>query len=209
MKRCSKCNREFGDELRFCLEDGMPLVDGSLPRPVGVETAVLASAAQAHGTTTQPFTSQPRENSANKIGNDFPANESISIGTAVVVGVALVVGLFLSFLGPRFWDAYPRRVPMIVVCLAGMVAAILRSGKHPTASLLAGLGLGLYLISAFVFTGLYFNLPSLSSGFQMSYANLFAITSLLNSFVYAIVIILVFMAVFMRRRDPKQGHYPK
>lgn len=187
----------------------MPLVDGSLPRTVGVETAVLASPTQAQATTTQAITPQPGENSANRISNDHQANAAVSMGTAVVVGVALVVGLFLSFLGPGFWDTYKSRIPMIVVCLAGMVAAILRSGKHPTASLLAGLGLGLYLISAFVFTALRFKLPDLSPVFQMSYANLYAITSLLNSFVYAIVIIVIFMAVFVGRRDPKQGHYPK
>lgn len=210
MKRCSKCNREFGDELRFCLEDGTPLVDGSLPRTVGVETAVLASPTQAQATTTQAVNPQPVENSAGKIRHDYKAaHASVSIGTALVVGVALLVGLLLSFIGPGFWGTYfTRRTPMILVCLAGMLIAILRSGKHPTASLLAGLGLGLYLISAFVFTALGFNLPSLASSLQMQYANLFVITSLLNSFVYAIVIILLATAVFIGRRTAGKGQSP-
>ena len=42
MKRCPECRRDYAnDTLLYCLEDGVALVQGSVPSPAGPETAIL------------------------------------------------------------------------------------------------------------------------------------------------------------------------
>ena len=48
VKRCPKCNRVYGDEIRFCLDDGSPLAHGyeSDPTIVSPPPVVVAPSAQ-------------------------------------------------------------------------------------------------------------------------------------------------------------------
>jgi hypothetical protein len=209
MKRCPKCKREFDDDLRFCLEDGSELVAGGLGRTEAPETAVLPATGSAQPTLSQVAPPEVpeffgRARAANTLPDKSePTHTSkppIASGTAIVIGIILVVGLLLSFIGFSSWGImFGRRVPMILFCLAGMAVAGLRSGKHPTASLLAGLGLGLYIFRVFAFTGFNANLEEWTRILQIHYRTLYIMASLVDNFVYAIVIALMVSAVFVGR----------
>ena len=55
MKRCPECRRDYYDEtLIYCLEDGVPLVQGAVPAPDEPSTAILHSTdAPGEATTAQ------------------------------------------------------------------------------------------------------------------------------------------------------------
>ena len=88
---------------------------------------------------------------------------------------------------------------MILFCLAGMAVAALRSGKNPTASLLAGLGLGLYIFRLFAFTGFNANLEEWIRILHIHYWTMYIMASFVDNFVYAIVIALMVSAVLIGR----------
>jgi hypothetical protein len=209
MKRCPKCNREFDDELRFCLEDGTILVGAGVAPTAAPETAVLPTTGAGQSTISQVappdvpavFGRAGADNvSVDKSEPDHVANAPIAPGIAIVIGVILVVGLLLSFAGSGFWGmVFTRRIPMILFCLAGMVVAILRSGKNPTASLLAGLSLGLYPIKSFVFSGISYSSLSLTKALGVQYSTLYITFTLMDNILYAIMIILMVSAVFVGR----------
>jgi hypothetical protein len=209
MKRCPKCQREFDDDLRFCLEDGTELVAGGLARTEAPQTAVMPAAGSAQPTLSQVAPPDVPEvfgraraanTSPGKADPTHTSNPPIASGTAIVIGIILVVGLLLSFIGFSSWGTmFGRRVPMILLCLAGMAVAALRSGKHPTASLLVGLSLGLYIFKSFVFTGFNANLEEWMRILQIRYFTLYIMASFVDSIVYGIVIALMVSAVFVGR----------
>lgn len=209
MKRCPKCKREFEDTLRFCLEDGIPLVEDSRTLGVSPVTEVMSA---PPGTSPTPAISDSLKPVAHARGlpprQRDESGSGISRVTAVIVAVAMSLGLILAFLGATFWGTfYTRRIPMILLCLAGMLVAILRSGRRPTAHLLLGLGLGLFLLRSYVFTGLAYNLPDLAEQFHFRLRSLALTVSLIDNLFYAITIIMIVCAVFIGRQHPNKGQY--
>lgn len=65
------------------------------------------------------------------------------------------------------------------------------------------LGLGLYLVEGFVYTGVMYGLPKLAQGMKLSYVQIspiYTALSVLDDFAFAAVIILLVAAVFTGRR---------
>jgi serine/threonine-protein kinase len=120
MKRCPECRRDYTDEtLLYCLEDGVSLVQGSVPSPDEPKTAILhetvppgeaATRAQIHTTEAEPrsgFGDAPEKHS-------FPANKVAKplIGVAVALAVVVLGGYF----GYRYLNASnPGQIKSIAV----------------------------------------------------------------------------------------------
>ena len=102
-----------------------------------------------------------------------------------------------------FFYMFARRIPMLVVTLGGIVVAIARWKRHPRVSLMTVLALALYWVEAFVFLCLRYWLPSLVESLKLSGSAinvLFVVISLLDDFVFAVVIILLVAAAFSGRK---------
>jgi hypothetical protein len=137
MKRCPKCNREFDDELRFCLEDGTALLGDEMPSTVAAETMVLPTSEETPPTITQAARADIpslRPLAATRLATDKRAATSDSAGasrTLIIICVLLGAGLLFSFAGLGVWGVfYARRIPMILLCLFGMVLAMIQAKKH-------------------------------------------------------------------------------
>lgn len=92
---------------------------------------------------------------------------------------------------------------MLLLCLGGIVFAIVRWKRHPRVSLMTVLGLGLYLVEGFVYTGIIYGLPKLAQGMNLSYVQMSPVNtvlSVLDDFAFAAVIILLVAAIFTGRR---------
>ena len=96
-----------------------------------------------------------------------------------------------------------RRAPMLLLALGGIGFAIVRWKRHPRASLMTVLGLGLYLVEGFVYTGIIYGLPKLTQGMNLSYVQIspiYTALSVLDDFAFAAVIILLVAAAFAGRK---------
>ena len=96
-----------------------------------------------------------------------------------------------------------RRIPMLLVCLGGIVFAIARWKRHPRVSLMTVLALALYWVEAFVFLCLRYWLPDLVEAWKLSGSAinvLLVVISLLDDFAFAVVIILLVAAAFSGRK---------
>ena len=149
MKRCPKCKREFDDELRFCLEDGTALVGDEIPSTVAAPTMVLPTPQEMPPTLTQavrPDVPPPPQLAATRMPTDLAvavAGNSGASRTVIMIGVVLAVGLLISLVALATSDIfYFRHTPMILLCLFGMVLAMIRAKRHSTASLIVGISLG-------------------------------------------------------------------
>jgi len=117
MKRCPECRRDYYDDtLLYCLEDGIALVQGSVPVPVSdtdePATAILHSTAapaeaqtraQIHTTEQTAILSteaeaEPQENLGGSTAKQsFSARRGAKPLVAVVVAVLILVGGFFGF----------------------------------------------------------------------------------------------------------------
>ncbi|HBE83447.1 MAG TPA: hypothetical protein DDW24_11770 [Blastocatellia bacterium] len=121
MKRCPECRRDYYDDtLLYCLEDGIALVQGSVPVPVSDtdepatailhETSAPAEAqtrAQIHTTEQTAILSTGAEAEPQTTLNDSTEKRSFSARrtkplAAVVVAIAILVG---GFFGYRYFSA--------------------------------------------------------------------------------------------------------
>src|SRR5436305_1990742 len=99
MKRCPKCNREFDDELRFCLEDGTALVGDGIAPTVAAPTMVLPTPQEMPPTMTQaarPDVPALPRLAATRMAADVEAADASNPGasrTVIIIGVLLVAGL--------------------------------------------------------------------------------------------------------------------
>lgn len=92
---------------------------------------------------------------------------------------------------------------MLLLCLGGVVFAIVRWKRHPRASLMTVLGLGLYFLEGFIYTGVLYGLPKLTDAMHLSYVQIGPIYTalyVLDDFAFAAVIILMVAAIFTGRR---------
>lgn len=206
MKRCPKCNRKFDDELRFCLEDGTVLVGDEIAPTVAAPTMVLPTPQEMPPTLTQaarPDVPPPPQLAATRMPTDFEAasaGNSRASRTVIIIGVLLVAGLLSSFAGVGLWGiSFARRTPMILLCLSGMVLAMIRAKKHSTASLLVGIGLGFYLLETFVISTINYSTLRMTDALGIHYLTLSLIVLVIDSFAFAAVIVLLVWAVFAGR----------
>lgn len=203
MRHCPKCNREFEDDLQFCMDDGTFLVSAGIAPTVEAPTAVLPATEAPPPTLAQaarpdvPGPPQPLATARTSAGSRSMPGSS---RTAITIGILLGGVLILCFAGFGLWGiTFARRTPMVLLCLAGMAFAMVRAKIHPTASLTAGFGLSVYLFSSFIFSAAIYNLPSMTQAFRVPYATLYIVFSLLDYFAYAIVIVLLVAAAFAGR----------
>ena len=203
MKRCPKCNREFEDDLRFCLDDGTSLVAVGISPTVAAPTAVLPTPDVPLPTLTVPARADVPtlgEQPATTLAATGKGSTAGISPVAIVIGIVLGFAAILCLAGFTLWGLfYARRVPMVLLCLAGMVFAMLRAKGHPKPALLAGLGLGWYILNSFVFTAINYNVVRMASVLSIHYQALFVGLSLVDYIGYSIVIVLLVAAVFAGR----------
>ena len=114
MKRCPECRRDYADDtLLYCLEDGVALVQGSVPSPDEPQTAIL------------PGTASPNEAATRA---QIPTTDRNELGTAagvqrhrgkapILVGIAAAaVFAIAGYGGYRYLaPAYPSTINSIAV----------------------------------------------------------------------------------------------
>ena len=204
MKRCPKCNLEFDDELRFCLEDGTALVRDGITPTVAAPTMVLPTHEETPPTMTQaarPDVPAPPHLAATRMATNLEAAGNPGAArTVIIIGVVLVVGLLFSLGGIGTSGVFfARRTPMILLCLVGMVWAMIRAQRHSTASLIVSVGLGLYLMETFVISTAFHYMPRIVSAFHMRDQTSYLTVTLFDSFAFAAVIVLLVWAIFAGR----------
>lgn len=102
---------------------------------------------------------------------------------------------------------FVRRAPMLLLCVGGILFAVIRWKRHPRVSLITVLALALYLVEAFVFTAFRYWIPSLvdKMGFSSrSIGTIFTVISVLDDFAYAAIILLLVAAAFIGRGKPTE-----
>jgi hypothetical protein len=87
-----------------------------------------------------------------------------------------------------------RKTPLLLVLFAGLLVALIRWKRHPRTSLLASIGLVLYIIEIFLFTIVYY----LLSGVWMG-SSAFSVIQVVDDFIYAGILILLISAAFSQR----------
>ena len=95
-----------------------------------------------------------------------------------------------------------RRTPMFLLCLGGIVFAIIRWKRHPRVSLMTVLALVIYAVEAVLFTFLLYWLPNLTSTIHLSSTAMdwfYNVLFFCEDFVFAGVIILLVGAAFTGR----------
>src|SRR5258708_4773920 len=118
MKRCPKCNLEFDDELRFCLEDGTALAGDDISPTVASPTMVLPTHEETPPTMTQaarPDVPAPPQLAATRMAANIEraAGNPGSSRTVIIIGVLLGAALLFSFAGLGVQGIFfARRIPM-------------------------------------------------------------------------------------------------
>ena len=206
MKRCPKCNREFDDELRFCLEDGTGLISDGMAPTVAAPTMVLPTGQEMPPTMTQaarPDVPPPPHLAATGIATDDEAAGISSPGasrTVIIIRVVLVAGLLFSLGGlVPSGIFYARRTPMILLCLFGIGLAMIRAKSHSKVSLIVSISLGFYLLETFVISIAYYYVPQIANAFNLGSETSSLTVTLIDSFAFALVIVLFVWAIFAER----------
>jgi hypothetical protein len=137
------------------------------------------------------------------MATDFEAAGASNSGaspTVVIIGVLLVAGLLFSLGGLGTSGIFfARRTPMILLCLSGMVLAMIRAKRHSTASLMVGISLGFYLLETFVISTVYSFMPRIVNALHMRDQTSYLTVTVIDSFAFAAVIVLLSAAVFAGR----------
>ena len=110
MKRCPECRRDYYDEtLIYCLEDGVPLVQGAVPAPDEPSTAILHSTDAPGEATTAQTAILPTGAEAKAQGSLGDATERQTISkhrAAKPLAVLVVAGLLFvgGFFGYKYFS---------------------------------------------------------------------------------------------------------
>jgi hypothetical protein len=214
MKHCPTCNRDYEDDsLRFCLDDGSSLINKDAGRAVPEPTMVLPTPQENAATLSQvrrPNVPAPRQPGLNQLYPIDPGHLSARGGLGssnirLFIGILLALGLLLVVGGFGLWGmTFGRRIPMLLLCLAGIVIAMVYSKHIPKASLLTTLALELYLLQAFIYTGIISWLPKVAQTLTSSF---YTFVGVLDNFAVAAVIILMVAAAFTGRHSNSQIKY--
>lgn len=104
-----------------------------------------------------------------------------------------------------------RRSPMFLLCLAGILFAIIYWRRHPRVSLMTLLALVIYAVEAVLFTLFLYWLPELMHTMRLS-SNatdwFYAVIFFLEDFVFALVIILLVGAALSGRGPAEKATPP-
>jgi hypothetical protein len=94
-----------------------------------------------------------------------------------------------------------QRSPVFFVVLIGVIVSLVRWRRHPKVSLVTIIALLIYVIRFFVFTGLYYSVPQITTHLSAHIGPLlFATLDVLNDIASAVVIVLLVVAAFMKRK---------
>jgi purine-cytosine permease-like protein len=100
------------------------------------------------------------------------------------------------------------RIPFYLVLIVGLLLAMTRGKRHPTASLWALLGCGLWLTVSLVMAVYYTFLPRLVSregGMTASeISTIYLVTDIVGALLYAVALGMLVAAIFSNRRP---NHY--
>lgn len=93
-----------------------------------------------------------------------------------------------------------RKSPLLLVLMGGLVFAIVRWQRHPRTSLLASIGIGLYITQIFALSTVYYILPDVLLGMHISMSStVFTVIQVVDDFVFGGVLILLLAAAFSQR----------
>jgi hypothetical protein len=199
MKRCPKCKREYGDDLRFCLEDGAPLSGNEVMPTIAAPTMVLPGEQNSATTMSKvgrpdvplPGSSGPAGPALNATQTTTVKSPGLILVSRIVVGLLVVLVVLSNLIGfATYGWLITRRLPIILGFIAVMLFAIIRAARHPRVSLLAGAALGFDLLESFVYIMVSRFAPD---SFQTAMI-------ILDSFAAAAVIITLTLAVLSERQ---------
>jgi len=95
-----------------------------------------------------------------------------------------------------------RRLPMLLLCLGGILFAVARWKRHPRVSLMTLSAMLIYLVEAIVFIVFLYWLPNLLQPMRLTPGTeswIYSIIFFFEDFVFALVIILLVGAAFTKR----------
>jgi hypothetical protein len=108
----------------------------------------------------------------------------------VVGALLLAASVIVTGVGLALWTTvFMRRIPLFLFLMSMMLIAIIRAGRHPKTSLLAGIAIGFDIIATFTYTAVIRVIP----------LNLHEVLEVLDSFVVAGIMILLTAAVLTER----------
>lgn len=103
-----------------------------------------------------------------------------------------------------FLTSLTQRLPLLIILIAAIIFAIVRWRRHPSVSLMAVIGLGLYVGKVFLFTALSYSVPKIRVSMNLSSAianHLFEALNFLNNLVWAAILIFLVAAAFTGRNS--------
>lgn len=103
---------------------------------------------------------------------------------------------------------YLFQVPMYLVCLVGIIIALVRWKKHPRVSLFALLGLGLWLLVSLVFTAVSAWMPFWMQSQEIpisQYSLINGVANILRTLLGTGSFILLLIAIFGWRGESMQA----
>src|SRR5687767_7735576 len=106
MKRCPECRRDYNDDtLLYCLEDGIALVQGSVPSPQEPQTAIMHETAPPNEAETQAQIYTTERTSISPSGAaDMPTVDTFN-KRLLLVPAAIAIILIGGFLGYQYFYA--------------------------------------------------------------------------------------------------------
>jgi hypothetical protein len=96
-----------------------------------------------------------------------------------------------------------RRLPVLLLAAGGIVFALIRWKRHPRVSLMTVIALVVFLIDAFAYSTILYLLPDIFRPLHLSFKAtewLYFFVYILEDLVYALVIVLLFLAAFTQRK---------
>ena len=116
MKRCPECRRDYHDDsLMYCLEDGAPLVQGTVHSPDDISTAVLHRASGVSESSTRIFPGGRPPAAASQL---LHASRKPVSKRVVVIPLVLLVVAFAGYLIYRGLRSSPHIDSIAVLPLA-------------------------------------------------------------------------------------------
>jgi hypothetical protein len=93
-----------------------------------------------------------------------------------------------------------RKSPLFLVLIGGLIFAVIRWKRHRRTSLLASIGISVYLLSILVVSSTYYVVPGLLERMHISMATqVFTVIQIIDDLVYSGVLILLIGAAFSER----------
>jgi TolB-like protein/Flp pilus assembly protein TadD len=116
MKRCPECRRDYHDDsLLYCLEDGVALVQGSVPSPDEPATAILHETAPSSEADTRSYLHSTDQtavlpSAATKLPRARGFDRRLLLG-----GVVLAIGALTGIFGYRYFASSSGQIESIAV----------------------------------------------------------------------------------------------